>query len=235
MTGTLSHAQEAPLINKNRYYYEKRGDIVWEVPNSEKIIALTFDDGPDPEDTPTILDLLAQYQVKATFFVVGKKVDMYPELAKREVFEGHELANHTYNHLYINKRMTEDSIHKEILKAEQTIINTTGFKPHLFRPPGGFYSENLIHVLQKTGYQMIMWSWHQDSKDWNRPGVDRIVSSVIQKTRNGDIVLLHDYVEGETQTIEALKQILPQLKAKGYRFVTVSELLTYRKTTTVKK
>jgi polysaccharide deacetylase family sporulation protein PdaB len=235
MSGMLSQGQEAPLINKNRYYYEKRGDIVWEVPNSEKIIALTFDDGPDPADTPTILDLLAQYNVKATFFVVGKKVDMYPELAKREVLEGHEIANHTYNHTYINKRMTEVSIHKEILKAEQTIFNATGCKPTLFRPPGGFYSENLIHVLQKTGYQMILWSWHQDSRDWNRPGVAKIVSSVIKKTRNGDIVLLHDYVEGETQTIEALKQILPQMQARGYHFVTVSELLTYRKSITVKK
>ncbi len=230
----LNQNQEAPLINKNRYYYEKRGDIVWEVPNSEQIIALTFDDGPDPEDTPFILDLLAQYHVKATFFVVGKKVDMYPELAKREVLEGHEIANHTYNHMYINKRMSEASIYKEILKAEQSIYNTTGFKPTLFRPPGGFYSENAIYVLQKAGYKMIMWSWHQDSKDWNRPGVARIVSSVVQKTRNGDIVLLHDYVEGKTQTIEALKQILPQLIAKGYRFVTVSELLGYRKITAKK-
>jgi polysaccharide deacetylase family sporulation protein PdaB len=235
MTGMINQDQEAPLINKNRYYYEKRGDIVWEVPNSEKVIALTFDDGPDPEDTPFILDLLKQYKVKATFFVVGKKVDMYPELAKREVLEGHEIANHTYNHIYFNKRMTEDSIHKEILKAEQTILNITGYKPRLFRPPGGFYSENVIRVLQKSGYQLIMWSWHQDSKDWDRPGVDKIVSSVIQKTRNGDIVLLHDYVEGETQTIAALKQILPQLQERGYRFVTVSELLTYRKSTTVKK
>jgi polysaccharide deacetylase family sporulation protein PdaB len=234
MTGLLNQALDAPLI-KNRYYYEKRGDIVWEVPIDEKVIALTFDDGPDPEDTPAILDLLKQFEVKATFFVIGKKVNWYPELVKREVLEGHEIANHTYNHIYINKQMTEDSIHKEILKAEQTILSTTGKKPKLFRPPGGFYSENVIHVLHKSGYQLIMWSWHQDSRDWNRPGVNKIVRSVLEKTQNGDIVLLHDYVEGKTQTIDALKQILPKLKERGYRFVTVSELLNYRKSTTVKK
>jgi polysaccharide deacetylase family sporulation protein PdaB len=235
MTGLLNHAQDAPALNKNRYYYEKRGDIVWEVPIDQKVIALTFDDGPDPVDTPAILDLLMQFDAKATFFVVGKKVSMYPELAKREVLEGHEIANHTYNHIYFNKRMTDSSIKKEILKAEQTIFSITGKKTNLFRPPGGFYNENVIRVLQKSGYQLIMWSWHQDSKDWNRPGVQKIVSGVLKKTRNGDIVLLHDYVEGETQTIEALNQILPRLKEKGYRFVTVSELLAYRKSTTVKK
>jgi peptidoglycan-N-acetylglucosamine deacetylase len=235
MTGLLNHTQEEPAINKNRHYYEKRGDIIWEVPIDEKVIALTFDDGPDPEDTPYILDLLKQYDVKATFFVVGKKVSWYPELAKREVLEGHEIANHTYNHIYFNKRMTDSSINKEILKAEQTIISITGKKPTLFRPPGGFYSENVIRVLQKSGYQLIMWSWHQDSRDWDRPGVQKIVNGILKKTQNGDIVLLHDYVEGETQTIEALKQILPKLKERGYRFVTVSELLAYRKSTTVKK
>jgi polysaccharide deacetylase family sporulation protein PdaB len=233
LTGFLDQAQDAPLI-KNRYYYEKRGDIVWEVPIDEKVIALTFDDGPDPADTPAILDLLKQYEVKATFFVIGKKANWYPELVKREVLEGHEIANHTYNHIYFNKQMTEYSIQKEILKAEQTILSITGKKPKLFRPPGGFYSENVIRVLQKSGYKLIMWSWHQDSKDWNRPGVNKIVRSVLEKTRNGDIVLLHDYVEGKTQTIEALKQILPKLKERGYRFVTVSELLTYRKSTTIK-
>jgi polysaccharide deacetylase family sporulation protein PdaB len=234
LAGTQIHIQDAP-VKKNRFYYEKQGDIVWEVPMDEKIIALTFDDGPDPEDTPIILDLLKKYEVKSTFFVVGKKVEMYPDLARREALEGHELANHTYNHLYFNNQMSEGKIHNEIIKAEQTILKKTGQKPTLFRPPGGIYSERVIQVARKSGYQIIMWSWHQDSRDWDRPGVSKIVNSVLQKTRNGDIVLLHDYVEGNTQTIAALKQILPQLKKRGYSFVTVSELLTYRKSTTVRK
>lgn len=228
VTRLLGHSHTMAPIIKNRFYYEKRGEIVWEVPNDEKVIALTFDDGPDPEDTPKILDLLQKYDVKATFFVVGKKVVLHPELVRRATLEGHEIANHTYNHIYFTKRMAVESIQKEILKAEQTIYRTTGTIPTLFRPPGGFYSENVIRAAHNAGYQLIMWSWHQDSKDWNRPGVNKIVSSVLEKTRNGDIVLLHDYVEGDSQTIAALKQILPTLKKRGYKFVTVSDLLTYR-------
>jgi polysaccharide deacetylase family sporulation protein PdaB len=234
MTGLLGNIHGVPL-NKNRFYFEKRGDIVWEVPLEEKIIALTFDDGPDPSDTPAILDLLKQFDAKATFFVVGKKVEMYPELAKREIMEGHEIANHTYSHSYFNERMPEEKIQNEILKAEQIILKTTGQKPNLFRPPGGYYSENVVLAAKKSGYLVVMWSWHQDSKDWNTPGVNKIVKSVLKKTQNGDIILLHDYVEGKTQTIDALKQILPKLKERGFRFVTVSELLTHRKSTTVKK
>lgn len=234
ITGLLTHTPNAH-VKKNRFYYEKRGEIVWEVPTDEKIIALTFDDGPDPMDTPEILELLKKYDIKATFFVVGKKVEMYPELAKREAFEGHELANHTYSHLYLNKQMSEERIHNEIVKAEETIFNITGQRPTLFRPPGGFYNEKVIRVLKSSGYQIIMWSWHQDARDWDRPGVHKIVNSILQKTQKGDIVLLHDYVEGKTQTIEALKQILPKLKERGFRFVTVSELLAYRKSTPVEK
>ncbi len=230
----LNHVQAAPQ-NKNREYYEARGDIVWEVPSDEKIIALTFDDGPDPADTPAILDLLKQYEAKATFFVVGKRVEMYPELAKREIVEGHEIANHTYSHSYFRKRMGGEKIKNEILKAEQAIFTTTGEKPHLFRPPGGYYSENVVDASKKNGYLVVMWSWHQDTEDWNKPGVNKIVNKVLKNARNGDIVLFHDYVEGKSQTLEALKQVLPELKERGYRFVTVSELLTFRKSTTVEK
>jgi polysaccharide deacetylase family sporulation protein PdaB len=234
MTGLLGNIHGVPL-NKNRFYYEKRGDIVWEVPIQDKLIALTFDDGPDPSDTPVILDLLKQFNAKATFFVVGKKVELYPELAKREIMDGHEIANHTYSHRYFNEHMSEEKIQNEIIKAEQIILKTTGQKPNLFRPPGGFYYENIVLAAKKSGYLVVLWSWHQDSKDWTTPGVNKIVKHVLQKSKNGDIVLLHDYVEGKTQTIEALKQILPKLKERGYRFVTVSELLTHRKSTTVKK
>jgi peptidoglycan-N-acetylglucosamine deacetylase len=160
---------------------------------------------------------------------------LYPELAKREIIEGHEIANHTYSHRYFNKQMSEKNIQNEIIKAEQIILKTTGQKPNLFRPPGGYYYENIVLAAQKSGYLVVLWSWHQDSKDWTTPGVNKIVKHVLQKAQNGDIVLLHDYVEGKTQTIEALKQILPKLKERGYRFVTVSELLTHRKSTTVKK
>ncbi|SDE14957.1 polysaccharide deacetylase family sporulation protein PdaB [Paenibacillus sp. UNCCL117] len=232
----LPAVQAAPRTPANsRSYYEERGEVVWEVPSDEKIIALTFDDGPDEKDTPAILDLLKQYEARATFFVVGKRVEEFPELVKREVDEGHEIANHTYSHTYFRKKMPDTRIEEQLMKAEHVIENATGKKTKLFRPPGGYYSENVVRAAKKSGYLVVMWSWHQDTEDWDTPGVGKIVNKVLNNARNGDIVLFHDHVEGRTQTIEALKQILPELKARGYRFVTVSELLTFRKSTTVEK
>jgi peptidoglycan/xylan/chitin deacetylase (PgdA/CDA1 family) len=113
-------------------------------------------------------------------------------------------------------------------KAEEAIMNATGQRCKLFRPPGGFYSDNLINAAKNRGYTVVMWSWHQDTKDWDRPGVDKIVGKVLDHSRNGDIVLFHDYVKGGSQTIEALSRILPELQQRGYRFVTISELLKHR-------
>lgn len=232
MTTLLQQDLQEPQ-KKGRDYYEARDEIVWEVPTHEKIIALTFDDGPDPTDTPAILDLLKLYDAKATFFVVGKRVELYPELARREIREGHEIANHTYSHRYFNKRILEHKIREEIGKAEQTIVHATGQKPTLFRPPGGFYSQNVVNASLESGYKVVMWSWHQDTEDWNIPGVGKIVKKVLGNARNGDIILFHDYVEGKTQTVDALKEILPQLKERGYHFVTVSQLLTHQKSAQV--
>lgn len=211
---------------KDRSYYEKRGEVVWEVSTDEKVIALTFDDGPHPSQTPQILDLLKQYHAKATFFVVGKKVKLYPDVLKREVDEGHEIANHTYSHAFLSKRT---NMKNEMNKAEETIFSAAGIRCQLFRPPGGFYNENLVSIAKQEGYKMIMWSWHLDTRDWNKPGVNKIVNKVLNNASSGDIVLFHDYVEGRNQAIEALKMILPELEKRGYRFVTVSELLTFRK------
>ncbi|MFD0871138.1 polysaccharide deacetylase family protein [Paenibacillus residui] len=215
--------------DKGREYYEARGEIVWEINTDEKVIALTFDDGPNAAQTPQILDLLKQYDAKATFFVVGKRMEKYPDLVRREANEGHELANHTYNHPYFKQSTPIEQIRQEILKNEQLITSLTRHKPRLFRPPGGFYSENIVEASKEAGYLTVLWSWHQDTKDWRSPGVDKIVRKVLDNARNGDIVLFHDHVENNPQTVEALKQILPELKQRGFRFVTVSELLPFNK------
>ncbi|NHN33094.1 polysaccharide deacetylase family protein [Paenibacillus agricola] len=220
---------------KGRPYFEKRGEVVWEVPTEEKVIAFTFDDGPDPEDTPQILDLLQLYGAKATFFIIGEKAARYPELVKREAAEGHELANHTYKHTYFNGSIDESNVRDELTRTEDIIYTLTGQKSLLFRPPGGYYSEPLVRIARQEGYLVVMWSWHINTMDWNTPGVDRITKKVLDNARNGDIVLFHDYVEGKTQTIEALKRILPELQSRGYRFVSVSDLLTYRRARPVKQ
>nr|WP_261381632.1 polysaccharide deacetylase family protein [Paenibacillus cremeus] len=200
-------------------------EVVWNVQTDQKLIALTFDDGPNPVYTPQILDLLAQYQAKATFFVLGKRVKMYPAVAIREVNEGHEIANHTFDHHFL-KNYPPERLVEEIRQTQEVIFDITEQMPHVFRPPGGFYNEALLKSMKEDKLTVVMWSWYQDTKDWRKPGTDKIVQTVLGNVHNGDIVLFHD-LEGDcSQTVEALKRILPELKKQGYEFVTVSDLIT---------
>ncbi|WP_336789034.1 polysaccharide deacetylase family protein [Paenibacillus sp. MMO-177] len=219
----------APVATKDRAYYEKRGEIIWEVPGENKRIALTFDDGPYPKTTEPILDLLKEYHAKATFFVVGNRVESFPETIKREIAEGHEVANHTFNHYFLQKK-NYATVQNEIMKTEQALEKVTGKKPLLFRPPGGFYNDQMLAIAKKNGYTTVLWSWHQDTNDWRSPGVQKIVNKVLNNARNGDIILLHDYVPRSVQTVEALKIILPELQRRGYEMVTVSDLINNRDT-----
>ncbi|MFC9707848.1 polysaccharide deacetylase family protein [Paenibacillus sp. NPDC056933] len=223
-----SHSAYAKPVQKNRQYYEERGEIVWEVPTHDKLIALTFDDGPDPVQTPQILALLQQYQAKGTFFVLGKWAEKFPELIQQEQREGHEIANHTYGHMYAVRSTRADKYSREMNTAEKSIVEAGAERPLLFRPPGGYYNDMVIQVAKQHGYTIVLWSWHQDTRDWSSPGVSAIVNKVLKNARNGDIVLFHDKVEGRSQTVTALKTILPKLQEQGYRFVTVSELLAVK-------
>ncbi|MFC7681599.1 polysaccharide deacetylase family protein [Paenibacillus sp. GCM10028914] len=213
--------------SKGREYYEQRGEIVWEVPTPNKVIALTFDDGPDNDTTENILDLLKQYDAKATFFVVGNRVEKYPEIVKRELEEGHEVGNHSFSHPSFD-RIGSSNMMNELNKTQEAILKATGHHSVLFRPPGGSYNESIVQHCKKSGLLMILWSWHQDTLDWRKPGVDKIVNKVLKNAHNGDIVLMHDFVSDSTQTYEALKIILPELKKRGFTFVTISDLLSYR-------
>ncbi|MFC5402175.1 polysaccharide deacetylase family protein [Cohnella soli] len=213
---------------KSRQYYEAHRDIVWEVPMKEKLIALTFDDGPNPRTTPQILDLLAQNEAKATFFVVGKRMERFPDIVRREALEGHEVANHTYSHAYFTKGFSPKKLVEELQLTQAKIDDLTGKHCQWFRPPGGFYDDKVINTVRGQGYTVILWSWHQDTKDWLAPGTDRIVNKVLKNARNGDIVLMHDHVDGSVQTVQALRKILPELRKRGYKMVTVSELLQHR-------
>ena len=203
---------------------EKSGDVIWNIKTNEKLIALTFDDGPHPVYTSEILDLLAAYKAKATFFVVGSRVKKYPELAKREVEEGHEIANHTYNHLYRNK-IDEKTLKEELERTDEVIYETTGVFPIFYRPVGGYYNDLIIKTAAEKRLRVIMWSWHQDSRDWSRPGVKKIITNVLDDYGPGDIVLFHDSGGNRSQTVDALKVIIPAMQKEGYKFVTISELL----------
>ncbi|MBS4206553.1 polysaccharide deacetylase family protein [Bacillus sp. FJAT-50079] len=217
-----SVVQHSFAEEKGRAYYEKTGDVIWDVKTDEKVIALTFDDGPHSKFTPQILDLLAKYNAKATFFVIGEHAEEYPDLILREKKEGHEIANHTYTHPHSG---TVAELEKELIKTDQAIFKITGTYPIFYRPVGGNYNERIINTAVQNGLRVVMWSWHQDTEDWKRPGVNQIVSKVLSGAKAGDVVLFHDAGGDRSQTVRALEEILPALKEKGYEFVTVSELI----------
>ncbi|MCZ2258097.1 polysaccharide deacetylase family protein [Sporosarcina sp. G11-34] len=207
---------------KGRAYYENKGYILWDVQTEEKVIALTFDDGPHATYTAEILDLLSAHDAKATFFVLGERAEKFPNLILRQKNEGHEVANHTYSHPYSS---TPENLEMELKKTNEIIFEITGTYPLLYRPVGGSYNEPTINTAVKNGYKVVLWSWHQDTEDWKRPGVNKIVEKVLSGAKPGDVVLFHDAGGNRSQTVKALEEILPELKKEGYEFVTVSELL----------
>lgn len=213
----------ADAQEKNRFYYEKQGHVLWDVKTKEKVVALTFDDGPHPEYTRQILDILERFDAKATFFVIGQHAENYPELILREFEAGHEVANHTYSH---SQFKTNRQLEQELTKTNEILYGITGIYPNLFRPVGGNYNERLINTAISKDFKVIMWSWHQDTEDWKQPGVKRIVNKVLKGTKPGDVILFHDAGGDRSQTVKALLEILPTLKNQGYKFVTVSELMS---------
>jgi len=219
-----SSAACATTHRMDKNYFEKKGDIVWHVSTSKKVIALTFDDGPHPIYTSKILDILKLYDAKATFFIVGENVEKNKSLILRELHEGHELGNHTFTHPNTFK-VSIPKLKEECIITDNAIFNATGSHPKHFRPPGGSFDEEIVSISKELNYDFILWTWWQDSKDWSHPGVNRIVKNVLTCPQNGDIILFHDYVEGKSQTPQALEIILPKLKEMGFEFVTVSKLL----------
>ena len=190
--------------------------------NSQMKIALSFDDGPHPKTTDKILDVLAKYGIKATFFVVGENVEYYSAAAIRAVREGHEIGNHTYHHTLLS-RTCENTITEEIRKTDEIIFRTAGIHPKLFRPPEGAYGECALKTAQNMHYRMILWT--VDTRDWERPPAQTIVETVMANVKGGSIVLFHDYMHKNAQTMQALEILIPKLLEKGFEFVTVSELI----------
>ena len=189
---------------------------------SAPYIAITFDDGPHPELTPKLLDILKSRNVKATFYVLGPKVEQHPEIARRIVREGHEIGNHTMTHPVMSK-MGVSSVRSELERCEEVIIRVTGVTPKTMRPPyGAFKNEQRQWAFAEFGYPTILWD--VDPNDWKRPGSSVVAHRLINGTRNGSILLAHDIHPG---TITAMPQTLDTLINKGYKFVTVSQLIEY--------
>lgn len=185
----------------------------------EKVVALTFDDGPDPIDTPDVLTILKEKQVRATFFVLGQAAQSNPYLLKRIIKEGHEIGNHSFNHDYQQRRLLE-----ELNRTDQEVFAATGTHTHFYRPPGGILSKNQLETIKTNGHIVTLWS--VDSKDWRNPGEKQIVDNVMRSVFPGAIILMHDGGDHRTQTVKALSQLIEALRDQGYRFVTLSELKT---------
>jgi len=189
---------------------------------SGKKIALTFDDGPHPTQTKRILDILDAYGVKATFFMVGVNVQNYPDAAKEVASRGHEIGNHTFSHSKLGN-MSQSDVSDELERCEAVLKEICNYQPHLFRPPQGALSNAIEGCSFERDYRLILWSL--DTRDWEVKNTNQIVKTVLSKIKGGDIVLLHDYVGTHSKTAESLEILLPELLARGYEPVTVSELL----------
>lgn len=184
------------------------------------VIAMTFDDGPSAVLTPRLLDILKERNIHATFFVLGQLVQEHPEIVKRAIDEGHEVANHSWDHKALPK-LAEGGLRHELADTSEAITKATGKPVTLMRPPYGATSPRLSRAIEKEyGMKVILWS--VDPLDWKRPGPQVISQRILAGAQPGAIILAHDIHPG---TIEAMPSTLDALKAKGFRFVTISELL----------
>lgn len=213
-------------LNQRRLRLETRsgypaGSLRAAPKTSERVVALSYDDGPSPENTPVLLELLASAGARATFFVVGSEVVRYPELAARIVESGHELGNHSYSHRNV-RNLDEQETRLEMERAN-LVIAEAAVAPSLFRPPFGKHSRGQARICRSVGLTSVLWS--VDSGDTMPFSTARIVSEVVGRVEPGDIVLMHDGGERRQRTLDASRHILGQLAHRGYRFVTVSELL----------
>lgn len=185
----------------------------------KKHVALTFDDGPHPKVTKQILDLLEKYEAKATFFMLGSRVEYYPDLVRDVHNAGHEIGNHTWTHPVLTK-LDSAKILKEFETTEQAIYNIIGEHTHIFRPPYGATNERVKNLVPRTSV-----NWSIDTLDWKHRNASQLLPMVKKQLHNNSIILMHDIHQS---TADGLESVLKHLQAEGYAFLTVSEILQYQ-------
>ncbi len=200
--------------------------VLWRGDPNDKRIALTFDDGPHPEFTPKLLDILDAAKVPATFFVIGQYVEQFRFIAQDAALRGHELANHSFTHPLLFLLRDKD-LTNEIRRTHECIRSITQSKPRFFRPPMGLFSKRVLDRIGECGYQTVVGDVYP--RDPHLPGSKKIAHRILNRTQNGSILILHD--GGNTrsvdrnQTLDAVKLIIPRLQEMGFQFVTLSQLL----------
>lgn len=197
------------------------------VETPHRVVAITFDDGPNPIYTLEVLEILGKVSGKATFFMIGIHMEKHPEVVEAVKAQGHEIGNHTYSHVNLPSLTQKDAL-QEIERTDALIAAMTGAKAAVFRPPYLDYNATIVSMCSRFGYQMIG-ALNTDARDWEQPGVDYIVQKTRDHVKNGSILLFHDGFGDRSQTIEAVKILVSELHSQGYEFVTVSELLQLQK------
>ena len=215
--------QEAPVMAATAADTAPPDEIVYHSRHNDRMeIALSFDDGPHPRLTPVILDILEEYGIKATFFMVGENVGYYPDAARAVAEAGHEIANHTFSHRKLG-RMSEEEMRREILSCQDALSSVGGTATRLVRPPEGQLSTAMRQVAGMLDYRIILWD--VDTRDWAHTPPAEISRHILDTVQAGDIILMHDFIGHNSPTPEALRMVLPELISRGYRFVTVGELV----------
>jgi peptidoglycan-N-acetylglucosamine deacetylase len=193
------------------------------LPTEKKLIALTFDDGPWPKTTEEILATLKKENVKATFFMIGQPLQSFPEIGKKVVAGGHEIANHTVHHWY--HKMSAVVAQREIDDTNKIIEKYLNVKTNYFRPPGGVLTNGLVTYAHKLNDAVLMWSDDSGDSQPRRPTPATIVKNVLAQAKPGGIVLMHDGGGNHEGTAKALPEVIEKLRAQGYQFATITELL----------
>ncbi|MFZ0956712.1 MAG: polysaccharide deacetylase family protein [Candidatus Sulfotelmatobacter sp.] len=198
---------------RNRWLVDNRSRV-----EGERCIALTFDDGPDPVDTPKLLDLLREKNVKATFFVIGKRADQYPEIVRRAWAEGHLIANHTWSHRHLFCFLTPSQLRTEIERGTESLGRICSFRPRLFRSPVGLRHPLLRPYLKDAGLEYVSWTIRTRDTFARDSGV--LAQRILKQAASGDIILLHDHLPGGTQVmLEALPRVIDELRKREFEFV----------------
>lgn len=196
------------------------GKRVSQVPMKGMYVALTFDDGPHPSLTGKALDILKKHGAKGTFFILGQNAARYKSVVSRAAAEGHELGVHTWSHIKMNSS-SRARVDSEVSRTQNTLASISGTVPRVMRPPYGATNKTLVnHMYNRYGMASIL--WNVDTLDWRKPGVSKVINTAVNKAKPGSIILVHDI---HASTIDALEGIVTGLQARGFKLVTVSELM----------
>lgn len=220
----LSRSAQAQSVSSS---FAGRGPIlrgidatVTRIPTAQPLVAMTFDDGPHPSLTPQLLDMLAARGLRATFYVIGRNAARYPQILQRMVAEGHEIGNHTWSHPSLHGHSSA-SILSQVDRTNAAVYEAVGRPPVTMRPPyGNLYDNQRLMLFQQRGMPTIIWS--VDPQDWQRPGSSVVARRIVQGSHSGGVVLAHDI---HSATVRAMPAALDGVMARGFRFVTVSELI----------